>query len=386
MKEILTPSARLLAHAAGEELRLHHLTVLPRQPLQTEDELLRLYRELMAEVQGIGIHVLQEKVYGEPEASPSVAAARREALGRRGHEELPYTLVGSSPCQGGIVAGVQLCGVSGPLAAGACRTLRHGGRPVGRLLETGRQRMAFLADVVGADPDGEITGGASIQCERMFRRAARLVEDLGFRFRDVARTWIYARRVLDWYGELNRVRSEVYKEVDALDPDDPASLPASTGIQAAHPRGAECFMDLVVVEGPGSATSQESICSVSQCEAASYGSAFSRGKKVHFAGRTLLFLSGTASIDSEGRTAHVEDPEGQIVLTMDTIRELLATEGADMDDIATSVLFFKDRRTYERWQELARQGRVLRVPGLPVYGDVCRDDLLFEVEPTAVPG
>ena len=34
MKEILTPSARLLAHAAGEELRLHHLTVLPRQPLR----------------------------------------------------------------------------------------------------------------------------------------------------------------------------------------------------------------------------------------------------------------------------------------------------------------------------------------------------------------
>ena len=388
MMESSTPSLRLLVHTAGTDLRFHHLTVLPRHPLRGEEDVRRLYDELEPEVQRMGIHVLQEKVYSEPEAGSSVAAARSEVLGR--HEadtDLPYTLVGCSPCQGGAIAGVQICGVSGPrVTASACRTLSHGGAPVGRLLETGGYRMAFLSDVVGAGPGGELAPDATTQCERMFRRAGRLVEDLGFGFRDVARTWIYVHRLLDWYGELNRVRTEAYTRFGVFDPDRPSSLPASTGIQAAHPHGAECFMDLIMATGPDSEPLLGSMRSGQLCEAPSYGSAFSRGKKVHFAKETILFLSGTASIDQQGRTAHVGNAEGQIKKTFDAVREMLAAEGADIGDIATSVMYFKNQGVYECWQHLLRRQEVPAVPAIPVYGDICRDDLLFELEPTAMPG
>ena len=386
--EISTPSLRLLVHAAGTELRFHHLTVLPRRPLQGEDDVRRLYDELAPEVRGLGIQVLQEKVYGEPAAGSLVAAARSEALARHGAEaDLPYTLVGCSPCRGGAIAGLQIFGVNGPrVTAGACRTLRHGDVPVGRELATGGHRMAFLSDIVGADPGGELAPDATTQCERMFRRADRLVEGLGVRFRDVARTLIYVPRLLDWYEELNRVRTEAYTRFGIFDPDRPSSLPASTGIAAAHPRGAECFMDLVMATGPGSEPPLRSMRSDQQCEAPSYGSAFSRGKKVRFAGETILFLSGTASIDREGRTAHVGDPDGQIKGAFDAVREMLATEDADCGDIGTSVMFFKNQQVYGCWRQLRRRQELPAMLAIPVYGDICRDDLLFELESTAVPG
>ena len=42
-------------------------------------------------------------------------------------------------------------------------------------------------------------------------------------------------------------------------------------------------------------------------EAYDYGSAFSRGMRIDLNGLTILLISGTASIDDEGRTVHVGD-------------------------------------------------------------------------------
>jgi hypothetical protein len=47
-------------------------------------------------------------------------------------------------------------------------------------------------------------------------------------------------------------------------------------------------------------------------EAYDYGSAFSRGMRVDLNGLTILLISGTASIDEDGRTVHGNDERLEI--------------------------------------------------------------------------
>ena len=387
IQEISTPSLRMLTHSAGKDLHLHHLTVLPRQPLEGAEAIRAMYEELARELTERKLHVLQEKVYGESGASALVAAARGEALARRGAREdhLPMTLVGSRPCHGGAVAGVQICAAGGPaLDDGACRTLRLDGQAVGRQLEVSGLKLAFVANVAGLDPAGQ-PRDRSAQCEQMFARVAGMVQQLGFTFQDVARTWIYVHHLLDWYDELNRVRTAAYSELGVYDPENFRALPASTGIQAASPDGAECFMDLLLVAGADpKAPPTRPMNSTHQCEAASYGSSFSRGKMLSLDGAQVLYVSGTASINMAGETVHVGDRVRQIHETLAAVQNLLKAERADLRDIVTSALFFKDEQGFRDWQELERTQQVPIFPGIAVYGDVCRDDLLFELEPTAV--
>ena len=121
-----------------------------------------------------------------------------------------------------------------------------------------------------------------------------------------------------------------------------------------------------------------------QCEAYDYGSAFSRGMTVRFGQDRLLFASGTASIDDQGRTVHVGDSEGQNRETFAAVDTLLRHQGAAFEDVATGVLFFKQRRDLDAWRELRRLGVIPEIPAISVFADVCRHDLLFELEVTAV--
>ena len=42
---------------------------------------------------------------------------------------------------------------------------------------------------------------------QMFHKTNVILEEHGFVYRDVVRTWIYLSRILDWYGEFNRLRT-----------------------------------------------------------------------------------------------------------------------------------------------------------------------------------
>ena len=52
-------------------------------------------------------------------------------------------------------------------------------------------------------------------------------------------------------------------------------------------------------------------------EACRYGSAFSRGMRIDLNGLSILLISGTASIDNEGKTVHVGDLRAQTRRTFD---------------------------------------------------------------------
>ena len=279
---------------------------------------------------------------------------------------------------GGEIGGVQLLAVSSR-TEGTLRTLRDGDAPVGRELELPGERLVLITDIHGGRPDA----GPAEQFEGMFELARRRLESLELRFQDVARTWIHVDCLLPWYDELNRVRTAFFRRVGLVTPGEAPLLPASTGIQGTHPDGHGSLLELLAVtRTEGEAF--EPMRTTHQGGAFDYGSAFSRGMVVPLGDARLLLASGTASIDAEGHTVHAGDREAQVGETYDAVQALWDAQGVDWMSVVTGVLFFKDPAAYAAWKGLRASGAVPDIPGIPVYGDVCRDDLLFELEATAI--
>jgi 2-iminobutanoate/2-iminopropanoate deaminase len=125
-------------------------------------------------------------------------------------------------------------------------------------------------------------------------------------------------------------------------------------------------------------------------EAYAYGSAFSRGMRIELNGLTILLISGTASIDDEGRTVHVGDLRGQLRRTFDNITALLASEGATWHDIVRTTCYLRDiERDYQDFNEertafYKEQGLDPLPASTGIQAILCRPDLLVEIEAIAM--
>lgn len=125
-------------------------------------------------------------------------------------------------------------------------------------------------------------------------------------------------------------------------------------------------------------------------EAYDYGSSFSRGMRIDLNGVTILLISGTASIDEQGRTVHVGDFRAQQRRTYDNISKLLASEGATWHDIVRTTCYLRDiERDYQAFNEertafFREQGLDPLPASTGIQAILCRPDLLIEIEAIAM--
>ena len=338
------------------------------------------------ELQDRGVLVLQEKLYGEAAQAETWRDLRESAWRARGMEpDTPVTIMGAPPARGGELAGLQFTGVAlADETLATVETLRQGSHAVGRTLTAGELRLVYLADLHGLGDAGPALN-APDQAAAMFNKADALLRAFDLRYTQVARTWIYVSRLLDWYDDLNKVRTDFFSRVGVINAEGRGVLPASTGIQGHHPHGAECFMDLVAISSQGQkgrAFSQ--IRSSHQCEASDYGSSFSRGVELPVGDSRLLYISGTASINLAGETVHQDDDANQILEALTAAGMVMSHAGTSLEQVVTGVGFHKTAANFAAWQALEAQGTIPTLPMVQVLADVCRHDLLFEVEPVAI--
>lgn len=121
-----------------------------------------------------------------------------------------------------------------------------------------------------------------------------------------------------------------------------------------------------------------------QPDAFLYGSGFARAMSLGIQGRRTLLVSGTASIDLAGHTAHPGDREGQVLETLRSIEALLDEQGGRLRDIAVGTLFHKDEATLVTYRAVAQRMGLADLPLIPVQSDICRPDLLIEIEAVAL--
>jgi enamine deaminase RidA (YjgF/YER057c/UK114 family) len=327
---------------------------------------------------------MQEKFYGRSAIRAEILK-RREAAYRREEVDfgVPVTWVEGAPLNGTDFVGLQIWGITPHDVRTGVTTVTNPVTGKGRLW-TGRGfRMLHLAAVRGVRADGVLAEGAVAQADQMFTNVGLGLKAHGLEYRQVARTWIYLARLLEWYGDFNRVRTAHYRPA-GLGAEGGAAFPASTGIQGKS-GDEECVMDVLALEtdGPDSAAALPIRRSPRQDSSFNYGSAFSRGMAFAMEGKRTVHISGTASINAAGASIHVGDAEMQSLETLLCIAAILEEQGGSLENITSATLFCKTPAALEAWTRVTRLLQVPAFPKICVLADVCRDDLLVEMEAVA---
>ncbi|HTB98659.1 MAG TPA: Rid family hydrolase [Terracidiphilus sp.] len=119
-------------------------------------------------------------------------------------------------------------------------------------------------------------------------------------------------------------------------------------------------------------------------------SSFSRGMRIDLNGVTILLISGTASIDEEGKSVHIGDFRAQLRRTFANITGLLASEGCTWHDIVRTSCYLRDiDRDYEIFNEertafFKEQGLDPLPASTGIQAKLCRPELLVEIEAIAM--
>ncbi len=125
-------------------------------------------------------------------------------------------------------------------------------------------------------------------------------------------------------------------------------------------------------------------------EAYDYGSAFSRGLRVELPGASMLYLSGTASVDENGATVYAGDFKAQCLRTYRNLTRLLADEGASWHDVVRTSCYLRDiERDYDEFNDIRTMFmKSMGLDPLPastgIQAILCRSDLLVEIEAIAI--
>lgn len=362
-----------------QPFQFRYLTI-PAERLPLNQAAETMFRRLAAALSR-NIQPLQEKIYGPLADRAEVLRIRRKILKQAGLDpELPCTYTAGRREEHLGLSGLQLWGVLVDKDA----PVRVQTVPAGRLLESPDVRLLYLSSIRGTLADGQLPRGVADQAEQMFQNAETALALHGFGFRQVARTWIYLARILDWYGEFNHVRGAFLRQRGIDGWNDNQAFPASTGIQGTSGEE-ECLMDLLAVDGDANAVTLRPIQASSRQERPiAYGSSFSRGMAMRCAGQETVFISGTASIDAAGQTLHCWQREAQILETLLSIAALLEDQGGSLQDVVSATLFCKDRETLEAYRRLTRQLGITVLPVVSVLADVCRPELMVEIEAMAL--
>ena len=117
---------------------------------------------------------------------------------------------------------------------------------------------------------------------------------------------------------------------------------------------------------------------------------FTRGLRFDIGDKSMLMISGTASVDEAGRTAHVGDFRAQLWRTYRNITALLASEGATWHDLVRTTCYLRDiERDYRDFNDVRTVFFTwLGLDPLPastaIQARICREDLLVEIEAIAL--
>jgi enamine deaminase RidA (YjgF/YER057c/UK114 family) len=312
-----------------------------------------------------GATIASMLAYGPVRASGAASEAMRRILGK---VDWPVTWVDGGACDNGCIAGVQIFAVIG----GPVARLRLDGVVLGSVYQDADARHCLLG---GLGPDSKLASPPD-QTKQTIEKLQSVLAQAGFSMADIIRTWYFLDDILPWYAEFNRARMEAYSGVKFR----AGSLPASTGVGARNQEGAALAVAGRAMQPLNGAAPAVEVASPLQCPAPCYGSSFSRAMEISTGGRRQLFVSGTASIAPGGETLWQSDVRRQVDLSMDVIEAILRSRGMSFADVTRAVAYFKrptDARAFTEWRA---ERKLASLRALPARCDICRDDLLFELE------
>ena len=340
----------------------------------TEQAAETAYGVLGEQLEARSAEVVHERVFASVNVLETVLAARQRAWSGASRAPVPPTYVEGAPVWGAGLAGVIIHAVVPTVIQSGVQTLWEGARPIGRRWTYGGVQQLVLQGLDGLGPDaGQPDPSVDAELERLFDRIEGWLGAHGAHFEDVVRTWFYLDEILPLYPAFNRVRSARYSAHGLL------ALPASTGIGGKSPGRARVVADVFAATSPAESAAKR-LASTTQQDPTSYGSAFSRGVRLRVHDRTMIQVSGTAAIGEHGESLYPGDIEAQIECTLTHVSSLLESHGATLLDAVSACMFLKRPEHAPVLAERLRRRGLETLPCVVVVANVCRDELLFEVD------
>lgn len=342
-----------------------HLTLTP-----TKGESINALAKRLAEaLPPRNATVARQLVFGSATVYPAAVKALRRVLD---DPELPVTWVEGADCAGNAIAGIQIHAVSGARV----RTFDDNGI-VTRVWDDALATHCVVNSILPA----RTSATRPEQASEVFEKLQAGLASAKMTMKDIARTWFYLDDLLSWYGDFNRVRNDVFARNELR----PHSLPASTGVSGRNPASAALVAAVWAIRPHDpAAAAVHSVPSPEQCPAPAYGSAFSRAVEIGSAGFRQLLVSGTASIAPDGKTAHIGDVRAQIERTMQVAGAILESRRMTYADVSLAAAFFKSPADAPLFTDWLARHKLQALPLVCAQCDICRSDLLFEIELNAV--
>lgn len=119
-------------------------------------------------------------------------------------------------------------------------------------------------------------------------------------------------------------------------------------------------------------------------------SSFSRALRLDFGGHKVLLISGTASVNEEGKAEHIGDFKAQLWRTYVNITNLLEAEGMSWHDVVRTTNYLRDiERDYAEFNKIRTSFyQWLKLDPLPastgIQARLCWETLLIEIEVYAI--
>jgi len=346
------------ASGAARELTFTESAFPGEQPSQPLNRLAARLRENHAGIIGL-------MIFGSIAERRLIEAAMQDALGAT---TWPMLWIEGASCHGAALAGVQAFVLSG----GTVEPITVNGRVMASRYTIGDTEFCWVGGVLPDDTHAE----PGLQTTQAFDALERTLNAAGFALSDVVRTWCYNHELLKWYDEFNRARSARYRTVAFRT----GSLPASTGISAVNPAGAALILAGLAIRPINAAGNAHEIGSPLQCPAPAYGSAFSRAVEMTLGTTRRVLISGTASIEPGGATVWKNDIHHQVGLTMSVVGAILKSRGLGWRDVTRAIAYFKSPDFVPAFEHWCNEHDWETPPCINLHCDICRDDLLFELE------
>ncbi len=201
---------------------------------------------------------------------------------------------------------------------------------------------------------------------------------------NTVRTWLYCRDVDNNYAGLVRARNEFFAR-NGLSAE--THFIASTGIEGQHALPSRLVsMDSINWAGlrPGQMVYLKAEHMLSPT--ALYGVSFERGTRLRLKDRSHYYISGTASIDSNGQVVHPGDVRRQTERMIGNITALLESSAGALSDLRCATVYLRDPADADAVSAILEQHLPANLPYVIVRAPVCRPAWLVEMECIAVNG
>jgi len=326
-----------------------------------------LFQRMADAVRARKAHVISQEVFGIPDRDGAGMQMLKDTMGGI---DAPVTWLEDGHASD--LCGVHLRAISGT----SVKRLELDGRIVGSVIEDDYARYCHLGGLLPRRDHLSRSEQASV----IFDQMEEMLEAAGMEFSHVLRTWFYNNNILGWYGDFNKIRDDFFHNKRIYD----GLVPASTGVGGCNSAGTALVGGLLAVKAKSKGVRAFEVRSPLQSAALKYGSSFSRAVELDLPGHRRLYISGTASIDPNGITAHVGDSEAQVTLTMQVVHAILESRGMDWADVTRGLAYFKHAEDAPLFKKYRISNKIPLFPVVIAENCICRDDLLYEIEVDAI--